>query len=218
MSYLECEKCGGQYKLKEGESPDDFTSCECGGNLKYVQNFNMHFDEELDPLNELTTCPNCGAEILSTQKFCKSCSNIEKNKKNLHDSTKKDLKESKNKKVIITLMGIIAGILIVLIPNFLIVNQNYALFLIVIGGLAASLIAGRNNEERALNGILIGLIAGLILLIFRSNIIISSKTPYFYGFIFEMAGPLLILTLFGLIGGLIDISIRYLILRSQNRT
>ncbi len=33
--YLVCSQCGGYYKLKEGESPSDFVSCECGGPLKY---------------------------------------------------------------------------------------------------------------------------------------------------------------------------------------
>lgn len=37
QGYLVCEKCGGYYKLKPGESPEDFSDkCECGGNLKYV--------------------------------------------------------------------------------------------------------------------------------------------------------------------------------------
>ena len=37
MPYLECEKCGGYYKLKPGESADDFEKCQCGGNLKVVK-------------------------------------------------------------------------------------------------------------------------------------------------------------------------------------
>jgi DNA-directed RNA polymerase subunit RPC12/RpoP len=36
--YLVCEKCGGYYELEEGESPEDFESCGCGGHLKYVKN------------------------------------------------------------------------------------------------------------------------------------------------------------------------------------
>jgi hypothetical protein len=36
MSYLICESCNGYYELREGESPDDFESCHCGGNLRYV--------------------------------------------------------------------------------------------------------------------------------------------------------------------------------------
>ncbi len=39
MGYLKCEKCGGYYELQEGEAPDDFEdTCECGGQLNYVQN------------------------------------------------------------------------------------------------------------------------------------------------------------------------------------
>lgn len=30
MGYLVCERCGGCYKLKPGESPEDFEKCECG--------------------------------------------------------------------------------------------------------------------------------------------------------------------------------------------
>ena len=33
--YLECENCRGYYELQEGESPDDFNECECGGKLVY---------------------------------------------------------------------------------------------------------------------------------------------------------------------------------------
>lgn len=36
MSYVVCEKCGGYYKLQEGESVGDFDACQCGGNLKYI--------------------------------------------------------------------------------------------------------------------------------------------------------------------------------------
>lgn len=36
MGYLVCEKCGGYYKLWWGESPEDFDSCTCGGDLYYV--------------------------------------------------------------------------------------------------------------------------------------------------------------------------------------
>ena len=33
--YLECEDCKGSYELLEGESPEDFSQCECGGKLVY---------------------------------------------------------------------------------------------------------------------------------------------------------------------------------------
>ncbi len=37
MGYLQCQKCGGYYKLNEGESLDDFTQCSCGGSLVYTE-------------------------------------------------------------------------------------------------------------------------------------------------------------------------------------
>lgn len=29
--YLRCKRCNGYYKLEDGEDPDDFESCQCGG-------------------------------------------------------------------------------------------------------------------------------------------------------------------------------------------
>ena len=52
MCYLICKKCGKYYKLKKGDSPEDMAKkCHFGGSLKYVQNFDMHITDELDPLN-----------------------------------------------------------------------------------------------------------------------------------------------------------------------
>lgn len=33
--YLVCSECKGYYELKEGESPEDFYECECGGRLEF---------------------------------------------------------------------------------------------------------------------------------------------------------------------------------------
>lgn len=41
QGYLECEKCGGYYKLQPGESPEDFSKCQCGGKLKYVEDLEL---------------------------------------------------------------------------------------------------------------------------------------------------------------------------------
>ena len=46
MPYIVCKKCGGYYKLKEGESIDDFDRCPCGGDIKYV--------ESLDDLKKMS--------------------------------------------------------------------------------------------------------------------------------------------------------------------
>lgn len=37
MGYLVCQNCGGYYKLKEGESAEDFVACQCYGQLVYVE-------------------------------------------------------------------------------------------------------------------------------------------------------------------------------------
>ena len=37
--YIVCEKCGGHYTLKEGESLEDFEACHCGGKLKYAEKY-----------------------------------------------------------------------------------------------------------------------------------------------------------------------------------
>lgn len=67
MSYLVCDNCGGYYELQPGETPDDFSDkCECGGNLKYVQDL----DETDDSQN---VCPNCGSLIEDINVLCPGC-------------------------------------------------------------------------------------------------------------------------------------------------
>ena len=44
--YLVCNSCNGYYKLEEGESPDDFGNCQCGGDLILVNDVNEYFDNE----------------------------------------------------------------------------------------------------------------------------------------------------------------------------
>ena len=63
MGYLICEECGGYYELQEGESPEDFDSCSCGGKLKYVE-----FLEA-----EMIFCPNCGNKTPAKSIFCGNC-------------------------------------------------------------------------------------------------------------------------------------------------
>lgn len=35
--YLVCSECNGYYELREGEDPEDFELCECGGKLKFYR-------------------------------------------------------------------------------------------------------------------------------------------------------------------------------------
>lgn len=55
MGHLICKKCGGYYELEEGESPEDFDSCSCGGELEHRLSSNeqksISYDEE-DPEGE----------------------------------------------------------------------------------------------------------------------------------------------------------------------
>lgn len=48
MHYVICEKCSGYYELKEGESPEDFDRCQCGGNLIYTENLKESSKEDMD--------------------------------------------------------------------------------------------------------------------------------------------------------------------------
>ncbi len=63
MSYLLCDQCGGYYELQPGDIPEDFNdTCECGGNLKYVQN-----------LSYQKICPDCGNVTDDNIEICPIC-------------------------------------------------------------------------------------------------------------------------------------------------
>jgi len=51
--YLVCHDCGGYYKLKDDEYPEDFSSCECGGYLQYHEN-NDFQKETASPDNRIS--------------------------------------------------------------------------------------------------------------------------------------------------------------------
>jgi hypothetical protein len=97
MGYLTCENCGCCYKLQKGEHPQDFDSCECGGNLKYV--------EDLEDLSEdtyhqkMNKCPNCGTTNKEDTIFCKECGNPFNQSLNLEKKSNfpKTKKSSSNK-------------------------------------------------------------------------------------------------------------------------
>jgi ribosomal protein L40E len=40
LGYVVCDVCHGIYELQEDESSEDFESCQCGGNLTYINNIN----------------------------------------------------------------------------------------------------------------------------------------------------------------------------------
>jgi len=64
MGYLIRDLCKGYYKLHDGETPDEFTSCQCGGHLKYSKRIEGVTGEEdnRDSNSSRFICPNivCG--------------------------------------------------------------------------------------------------------------------------------------------------------------
>lgn len=42
--YLYCKNCKGYYHLQDGESKEDFVSCECGGELEFYESLPTHSD------------------------------------------------------------------------------------------------------------------------------------------------------------------------------
>ena len=61
MHYLVCENCKGYYVLQAGESPGDFSKCQCGGSLRYVKKLHKRHDQRKS-LSKLNICPKCGKE------------------------------------------------------------------------------------------------------------------------------------------------------------
>jgi len=48
MGYLKCDDCAGYYELQEGEYPEDFDSCHCGGHLEYTDELaDLKFKDKL---------------------------------------------------------------------------------------------------------------------------------------------------------------------------
>lgn len=110
--YLVCDNCGGYYQLQEGESPDDFTSCECGGKLTYSQK-TEYIDENF------IECPNCGVEQNKGASFCKKCGN---------SLTKKNINtHSKGKQKIVLIIAIVILIGVVIALSWYIIDQNQQL-------------------------------------------------------------------------------------------
>jgi hypothetical protein len=52
--YLVCERCNKYYKLRPGESPEEFTDqCECGGKLNYYDNIDWLLNKSLSESNSV---------------------------------------------------------------------------------------------------------------------------------------------------------------------
>lgn len=62
--YIVCENCRSYYKLKEGESLDDFEACRCGGRLKYA-------DETFSPASANNNTVNISKGTKTNKNFSK---------------------------------------------------------------------------------------------------------------------------------------------------
>ncbi len=71
MGYLICQDCGGYYKLENGESKEDFVSCECHGSLIYVENI----DEYLNGNNDFNKDYISNKDYKSNKDFPKTVEN-----------------------------------------------------------------------------------------------------------------------------------------------
>ncbi len=65
MGYLVCDKCGGYYKLQEGESAEDFENCQCGGKLRYVDSFDEYLNDGQN-LTEDSTIKEADSNAIET--------------------------------------------------------------------------------------------------------------------------------------------------------
>ncbi|BDZ71006.1 YrzE family protein [Methanobacterium petrolearium] len=200
MSYLVCDQCGGYYELHENESPDDFESCECGGNLKEVENLknlwqciNVECDyKEYGEKDD--TCPKCGKSFYKVD--------IDESRRifTLKNKCKADpdyLNKNKRFNTVgaIIIAYLVTGFLIFLlrfIPDILLGNV-LTIFITIFGGFVATYLA-KSNEP------IIGLYYGLVDLVGRIHLIIIFKFQYTFLFILF----LILIPVFGLFGGYLE--------------
>jgi hypothetical protein len=71
MGYIVCDNCGGYYELQQGESAEDFDTCQCGGYLKIKDSAEI-YENELHLIEDTLYCINCG-NYDSKSVFCSKC-------------------------------------------------------------------------------------------------------------------------------------------------
>ncbi|OPX58031.1 MAG: hypothetical protein A4E25_01900 [Methanobacterium sp. PtaB.Bin024] len=181
MGYLKCEKCGGYYELQEGESPDDFDVCNCGGKLVYTESIDEKdpskeiYSEsskipDTDPLTESDTdfhydnqrkiyCSQCGFENNAKARFCKKCGfEIKKSKGKIEKFNSK-----------INILAVFVGILVSLIVLFISamafspflaskqIDMIYFVLLVIscmlfVGGVVTGFLVGGKPSNGYING------------------------------------------------------------------
>lgn len=214
MGFLICDKCKGYYELQAGESPNDFKSCECGGNLKYIQNFDNHIIDKLESMTEISVCPKCGKQNVNNAKICVFCGKKLNNAKN----TSKNINKSKSNDKSVNTKSVIIGFIVTLITGLVLLGISKYLFLSVyiaflapiMGGFAAAYTSSSKYKIGILNGIIANLIIGILLLIYgiiNGDQLVSASNPDIAYNVGYVASGVLVYTfppiIIGIIGSLI---------------
>lgn len=154
MDYIICEECGGYYELQSGESADDFENCQCGGNLKLVEDSFLMPEPEIKARfvcsncleeNEAGLyCSKCGGRLISInnknnetksemsydmdhiERLARNSKNASSNKYNTNITSSKDLKNFLDR---IIWLGVICGLGFYIVSNVVTAFIIYFLFL-----------------------------------------------------------------------------------------
>ena len=172
MGYLQCEECGNIYKLKNNESPDDFSDkCNCGGKFIYTPNPNQVKETKnslLEGDEPIKTCPHCNLDNNPQAQFCKKCA--KKLNLNFINRFNRDL----NLFAVFMGLGVSCIVLIIssLIFGYIIATTTLDLmiyvavvlmFMTFFGGISTGIVGCDDAKEGARNGIFLSLIAMVIL-------------------------------------------------------
>ena len=188
MGFIKCKSCGGYYRLQSGESIDDFGVCRCGGSLKYVQSLKAATIDELGPFGKTKICSRCGKENIKTSQICVFCG-------------KKLDKKLTISNELLRLASVFIGVVIVAIP---LVLFSIGIDMVIIGGFVSSVLVNKNEKEGILDGILLGLISGLVFSAYNG---ILGFNLVFYN-ILPFCMILIAAVIIGLLGGLSGVIVR----------
>ena len=225
VGYVVCEKCGGYYELEEGESPDNFKGCQCGGKLSYTEQVVQEPEKNDKPklicsncMNENengTFCSSCGGRLIAV-KGGKAVSNI-KNFEEFNELEKlsrrasrkeknysNDFNESKDLFERINWLGILAGagffvismVIVGLILFFSIVSRySYGYSSYDYSGFAVAFVIAM------ILGLLLAIVSGVL------TAYVSRSRDYFDGLINGFLVGLISSVVIGLLGGVLTIFI-----------
>jgi len=101
MKYLICEICGGYYQLMDGESINDFDSCQCGGKLYIVEE-----EDKFEIQSSKIICKTCGNVTNVETAFCSACGQILMPAKEVSGTTRNETLKP---------LGIFAGVTFILV-------------------------------------------------------------------------------------------------------